>query len=77
MESTVIPANVEAQRRGQHYALVLAVAVLLTGVLFMLKGYAKEGAVVITADLVALATVFLAGRDKEKTEIDRKRDRDR
>lgn len=47
-------------------AVFVVLVILAVGVLFMLKGHAEAGATVITATIVGIAGVFLAGQRSSK-----------
>lgn len=59
---TIIAREAEQGTRGQHYALAIALAVLVLAGYFASRGYPWPGALVGGADLTAMVTVFIVGR---------------
>jgi len=74
LEQRVVEGNISAQRRGQNYALALALAVLAVAGVMMVAGLVSLGFWLMVADLLVLCGVFITGKVLSTRERKQKRD---
>lgn len=65
MEDTVITSQQRQSGRGQHYALIIALAFLGVAALCILQGHDIAGSILGSFDVLAIVTVFITGRNKQ------------
>ena len=68
MEKAVVVGNIAAQKRGQVFAFILALIVVIVGTVLVYQGKTNAGLWLILGDIVALAAVFLGGKFLQKKE---------
>jgi uncharacterized membrane protein len=73
LEDKTVTGNVEAQRRGQVLAFVLALALMVFAGVLVFCGQTAEGVAIIIAEIAALAGTFVWGRNKQARERAEKR----
>jgi uncharacterized membrane protein len=73
LESAVIHANIRAESRGQTFAFLLALIVVVGGILLIAFNKDVQGLAAIITAFVGLAAVFIYGRWQQKQERERKR----
>lgn len=74
LERAVIQGNVDAQRRGQHYAFILALVAIVGGMILIAFDKKTAGIVAIISALAALFGMFIFGRVAQSKERRQKRD---
>ena len=72
LEKMAVGSDVQRSKWGQIMAATVTGLCLLTGYGFARLGHPVEGASVITANMIGLATVFIVGRTQQKNERDDK-----
>ncbi|SMC53312.1 DUF2335 domain-containing protein [Pedobacter nyackensis] len=72
MESKVITSQQNQSGRGQHYAFIIAILVLLASFICIFTGHGIEGTIIGTLDLVSLVTIFIVGKQYQKSNLDKK-----
>jgi uncharacterized membrane protein len=73
LEATVVKGNSTNERRGQLFAFIIAMTVIVSGVGLILNGRDTQGLVAIVGTLTTLAGVFIYGRYKQAQEREQKR----
>lgn len=73
IEKTVINRELNQSGRGQNYAFIIVIIVLLASVWLIYIGKEISGTILGSVDLVALATVFIIGKYAQKNNIERKK----
>lgn len=68
MEGTVIPAAVDAERRGQRNGLIVALAAISGSVVLGISGATSAAALMGSTTVVSLAAVFVTGRRAQAKE---------
>lgn len=66
LERTALNSDIRRSAAGQVLATVVTFACLFAGYEFATLGHAVEGAGLITANIVGLATVFITGQAQQK-----------
>lgn len=74
LEKTVVNGNVKAESRGQWMGLFISVAVITAGTYLAAIGRQITGGILVGVDVVALASVFVIGKQKQQRELDRKKE---
>jgi len=69
LELKVTTSNIESSRRGQHYALVIVLAVLLISGFAIYKDFPWQGLAGILASLAGLAGVFIYANERRIGEL--------
>lgn len=69
IEKGVISTRNRNEARGQTYAFILAIAVILGSIWLISSGRSTEGLAAIITEIVALAGVFIYGRKKQEAEL--------
>jgi uncharacterized membrane protein len=73
-ETEVIRANIDHERRGQNYAFYLSFLIVVIGGLLIWQDKSVAGLSLILGDVIALAVVFVIGREKAGQERQAQRD---
>ena len=73
LERTVIEGNVESESRGQWMGLFISIAVIGAGTYLAAIGRQITGGILVGVDVVALASVFVVGKQKQQKELAKKR----
>ena len=73
IESTALAGSINAEKRGQNYALVICLVVVLASFGVILKGYEISGSILAGGTLSTLAYVFITGRKEKETSEDSSR----
>lgn len=73
LETAVVSSNVENSKRGQYFAFVISVAVIVIGSILIMLDKSGWGLSMILGDLAVLAAVFVGNRISEFHELSRKR----
>lgn len=68
LEQTVVTGNALAQRRGQVFGFVLAIAALAVGGLLVWQDKKVEGLATIITDICALVALFVLSRREQERE---------
>lgn len=68
LERMSVQGGLDAQRRGQHYALVVVVCGLASGTLLIALGRQVEGLAAIFGPIAAAAGIFVYGRRAQARE---------
>jgi len=68
LEAIVVEGNVDAQARGQWFALILALAVLGVGGWLVIAGRTSTGLWIMLGDITALAGIFIGTRLLQRRE---------
>jgi uncharacterized membrane protein len=71
LESSVVEANILAQRSGARFGFVLALLVIVGGFGLIAAGKDAQGIGLIVGDAVALSGAFLIGRRQQERERQR------
>lgn len=72
MEDTVITSQQKQSGRGQHYALIIALAFLAVAAWCILAGHDVAGSILGSFDVVAIVTVFITGKAKQGANLKEK-----
>lgn len=72
MESKVIYSQQNQSGRGQNYAFIIAITVLLAAFVCIFTGHDIAGTILGTVDLVSLVTVFILGKQYQKSNLEKK-----
>jgi len=73
IEKSAIKSNIENSRRGQLFAFIISMPVIIAGFILIMLNKDGVGIAVILTDLVALITVFAGNRVSELRELAQKR----
>ena len=73
LENAVVHANIRAESRGQTFAFLLALIVVVGGIVLIAFNKDVQGLAAIITAFIGLATVFVYGRWQQKQERERKR----
>lgn len=76
LEAEAITANIKNSRRGQAFAFIISMAVVVVGFILIMCDKNGWGLSMILADLAILAAVFVGNRVSEARELSRKRHSD-
>ena len=68
MESEVIDADVNSERRGQVFALIMGLATVSWGAYLIMNGHPVAGGIVSSSVLLGLVSVFVYGRWHRKSD---------
>lgn len=68
MEKAVVAGNIKAQRRGAWLGFLIALAVLGVAAYLANIGHPGVAGIVVSVDLVALASVFIYGKIDQRQE---------
>lgn len=74
LENVVINGNVKAEARGQWMGLLISVVVIVAGTYLAAMGKQITGGLLVGVDVVALASVFVIGKQKQQRELDKKKE---
>jgi uncharacterized membrane protein len=74
LERVVINGNIKAESRGQWMGLFISLAVIGAGVYLAAIGREITGGILVGVDVVALASVFVFGKQKQQRELDKKKE---
>lgn len=72
LESAVIATNCTTQKTGPIFGFIISMTAILGGIYLISAGKSAEGLTSIVTSLVALASVFIVGRVKQKKELENK-----
>jgi len=75
LETTVIPNREKNAARGQHYALVIALAAISAAVYCARINQPMIGTAVVGPTLCGLIYAFITGKQKQEKELEQKRPR--
>ena len=67
IESTALAGSINAEKRGQHYALAICIIVVLASFGVIWQGYEISGSILAGGTLSTLAYVFITGRKEKET----------
>jgi len=73
LETIVIPNREKNSARGQHYALIIALAAIAAAVYCARVNQPIIGAVVVGTPLCGLGYAFITGKQKQEKELEQKR----
>jgi len=73
MEKIVVNRELNQSGRGQNYALIIVILVLIASFSLIYLGHEVAGGVLGVVDLVALASVFIIGKYGQKKDLQGKR----
>lgn len=73
IEAQVITEQLVQSARGQHYALAVAMTMILASFIMVIKGHDTAGGWVGGTTLVGLVTVFITGRATQIADLKAKR----
>jgi uncharacterized membrane protein len=68
LESQVVTGNLESQRRGSLYSLIIALTAILGGVFLIYTGKGASGLATIITALVGLVSVFIYSQRRQSKE---------
>lgn len=74
IEKSIVVGNISSERRGQHYALILALLGLALAGALIWNGKNIEGFAVFIIELAALVGVFIFGRAETRKERKQQRE---
>lgn len=74
LEKTVIKGNVQSESRGQYMGLFISIAVIAAGTYLAAIGKQITGGILVGVDVVALASVFVLGKQRQQKELSKKRE---
>lgn len=69
LEKAVIHGNVRSEKRGQIFGLIVSVLGLAAATYLTAIGKQVVGGIIGTVDLVSLASVFVIGKTKQRSEL--------
>lgn len=69
LERSVIHGNVNSERRGQAFGLIIAVLGLVAATYLGATGKQITGGIIGTVDIVSLASVFVIGKRAQQKEL--------
>jgi uncharacterized membrane protein len=72
LEATVISSQNRQGERGQIFAFILAVLLIVAGVLAVLQGAEKVACVIFGATIVGLCALFIAGKKAQSKDLAKK-----
>lgn len=72
MESKVVTSQLRQSGRGQIYGFIIAVLFLLVSGSLIYTDHDVAGTILGTVDIVALCTVFVLGRERQKADLEQK-----
>lgn len=72
LEKLAIGSNLEKEKRGQHYGLIIGILGILCGTTCILLGHDTAGATIIGADLLSLVSVFVLGKARQTKDLKKK-----
>ena len=64
MEASLAAADIRLQERGQNYALVVTMGLIISAIVLGVIGHPALGAVVVGFNIVGLVTAFIVGRKR-------------
>jgi uncharacterized membrane protein len=70
IENTALQGSINAEKRGQRYALAICMVVVLASFGIIWKGYQISGTILAGGTLSTLAYVFITGRKEKETSED-------
>jgi uncharacterized membrane protein len=73
IENHAIKGQVRQSDRGQLFAFIIAIAVLLASFWLINQGHDTAGTILGSVDLVALVTVFITGKAQQKKNLQEKK----
>jgi uncharacterized membrane protein len=73
IEASVIEEQLQQSRRGQNYAFSLSMAALLIGGAMGYTGHDWLAGIFVTSGAIGLASVFVAAKQKQRAELQRKK----
>lgn len=73
LESTVVDSNVKNSKRGQCFAFIISLVVVVAGFTLIMSDKPGWGLSIIIADLAVLAAVFIGNRISISRELSHKR----
>lgn len=73
LEKAVVESNTKNSERGQMFAFIISVAIIVVGFILIMYDKNALGFTMIIGDLVALVTVFVGNRISTSRELSRKR----
>lgn len=72
LEMAIIKANIKSQTRGAYFGFIVAMTAILGGIYLITIGKSASGLSAIVTSLVALATVFIFGKARQREELNQK-----
>lgn len=73
MESKVVNSQQNQSGRGQNYAFIIAIVVLIASFACIFTGHGVEGTIIGTLDLASLVTVFILGKQYQRSNLGSKK----
>lgn len=68
MEQEKLRGDLQNEKRGQYFALIVTLATIAASTLLILQGKDTSGLVLVITELAALAGVFVYGREAQRRE---------
>lgn len=66
LEGKSVDAAIDAEKRGQHYALIVSVLIILGSLYLIATGKEVSGTILAGGTLTGLAYIFITGRKKSE-----------
>ena len=66
LENKSVDAAIDAEKRGQHYALIVSVLIILGALYLIATGKEVYGTILAGGTLTGLAYIFITGRKKSQ-----------
>lgn len=71
IEKTSVTAAISSEKRGQDYALIVCVLVILASTIVTALGHVISGTIIMGGSLTGLAYIFISGKKYEEKEKDK------
>lgn len=65
IEEKALNAAIKVEARGQNYALMIALVIIIGSVFLIYQGHEISGSVLAGGTLIGLASLFISGREKK------------
>jgi len=74
LETKVSTEQISQSARGQYFALLISLAILVVGTFAIYSGYPGSGATIVTSTIIGMAYVFITGKRHEQSSRNQKRE---
>jgi uncharacterized membrane protein len=74
LERTVVHGNVKSEKRGQWMGLAISLVVITAGSYLAANGKQITGGLLVGVDVVALASVFVYGKQTQRRQLEEKKE---
>lgn len=74
LESAVIRSNIENERKGMYFSLVITLTVVLSGAILIALGHGIEGFVTLIATIAFHAYNFISQKKRQEKELEENRE---